>query len=326
MSERTKSLLVVLVPVLIWSIEPLWVKAFLLPEMPAAGIVFYKFLLAGLFLLPLSRSAWPQLGRLTGKHWVGVGAIALAGSVMSSYLFTLALSYTNVGTVMIFEKMQTLFVIIVGVLLFRYRPPWLLVGLVTAAVLLSGLIVTDGRWNLALFQPWWLPIVLLAMPFGFGLVTVLAKVILKLIPPILLTQLRMGLAAPLFFLLVILPTGVSQLVVPRPTLWLWLGLSAFASYTLGFGLYYWALKRISSVLTTSLELAQPIFAVVGAYFWLHETFSTLQWAGGGILLIVIFWITQFEGEAVELVPVGEGEGALLIPADPIEIPPLVGES
>ena len=303
MSEQKKGLLVVLLPVVIWAVEPLWVKAYLLPEMTAAGVVFYKFFLAGLFLLPLSRSAWPQLRQLTGKHWLAVGAIALVGSAMSSYLYTLALSYTHVGTVILFEKMQSLFVILVGVLLFRYRPPWLLTALVMAAILLSSLIVTDGRWDLAVFQPRWLPIILLVMPLGFGLVTVLAKFVLGAIPPILLTQLRMGLAAPLFFLLVIVPTGIAQVMVPRPALWLWLGLSAFSSYTVGFGLYYWGLKRISAVFATSLELTQPVFAAVGAYFWLHETFSRLQWVVGGILLIVIFWITQFEQEAVEIVPV-----------------------
>jgi drug/metabolite transporter (DMT)-like permease len=301
MNERMQGLVVTIVPVLIWAVEPLWVKAFLLPEMSAAGITFYKFLLAGLFLLPLSRSAWPVLGQLTIWNWLAVGMIALVGSVMSSYLFMLALGYANVGTVILFEKMQSLFVILIGVLIFRYRPPWLLTVLVSAAMLLSSVIVLDGRWDLAVFQPWWLPLVLLAMPFGFGLVTVLAKYILGLIPPLLLTQLRIGLAAPFFLLLVIIPSGVSQILVPQPSLWFWLVLSAFSSYTVGFGLYYWGLKRISAVQATSIELMGPIFGALGALFWLNEGFSRLQWVIGAVLLLVIFGITQFEEKAVDVV-------------------------
>lgn len=301
MSERMKGLLVTIVPVLIWAVEPLWVKAFLLPEMSAAGITFYKFLLAGLFLLPLSRASWPLLRHLTVWNWLAFGTIALAASVMSSYLFMLTLGYTNVGTVILFEKMQSLFVILIGVIVFRYRPPWLLTALVIAAMLLSSVIVVDGRWDLAVFQPWWLPLVLLAMPFGFGLGTVLAKYTLGLVPSILLTQLRIGLAAPLFLLLVIIPSGISQILVPRPSLWFWLVLSAFSSYTVGFALYYWGLERISAVQATSIELMGPIFGALGAFFWLNEGFSRLQWTLGAMLLVVIFGITQFEEKAVDVV-------------------------
>jgi drug/metabolite transporter (DMT)-like permease len=74
------------------------------------------------------------------------------------------------------------------------------------------------------------------------------------------------------------------------TFWLWVFVSGFIQYALGFCLYIYALKTISPNQAGSFLALTPLFGIVCAWLYLGETLTTLQIIGAAITVLAVLTI------------------------------------
>ena len=61
--------------------------------------------------------------------------------------------------------------------------------------------------------------------------------------------------------------------------------SAVVGIAIAHGLFYFAVQRLGVAICYLMLMTTPFVSYLGAYLWLGEVFTTIQWIGGGVLLI-----------------------------------------
>jgi drug/metabolite transporter (DMT)-like permease len=267
----------------------------LTPRLFALPVLFVVFLLHAVpFLLMQAflRSAYGALARLSVGGWVNLGFVALVGGLLGTLSIVTALflvEFNQLSVVVLLQKLQPLFAILLAAVLLRERPTkgfLLWAGL----AVIGGYLLTFG-WRLpdvtggasttraALFA--------LLAAASFGSATVLGKRLLGSLDFWQATFGRYGITSLLAA--VFLLTGGVGFPVASVTRTHWLVI-VIIGVTTGSGaifLYYWGLQRIRAMTATICELCLPLSAVLFDYLINGSRLSAPQIAGALLLLVAI---------------------------------------
>jgi drug/metabolite transporter (DMT)-like permease len=130
-----------------------------------------------------------------------------------------------------------------------------------------------------------------------SLYTVLTRRDAASLDPVLLVALQQ--TAALFWALLIWPLELwsgemVSLTAISSNVWFWAVTSGIVYYALAFWFYIIGLKRIPASLAGLFLNLIPIFAVGGAYLFLGERLTAVQWAGAALILVAVMAMLRFQ--------------------------------
>ena len=266
-------------------------------HLPPATIVFYEHLIGSLLMLP-----WvvPVLRKekLTSRVLLIASLVALMGGLLGTVFITTALikvNFIDFSVVFLLQKLQPLFAIISAYVLLgeditRRYLKWAGLALISAYFLTFpqgvNLATGAGTVEAALYA------VGAAVAWGFS--TTLSKMLLNHVSDQGGTILRFYLAA--FFSFIAVHTlGVqdSLLTVGTTELSRFLYIAIFTGVT-AMWLYYKGLKNTQAKISTILELAFPLIAVMIDALFYETVLQPIQYLAGLGLMFAIYQVGQLQ--------------------------------
>lgn len=135
----------------LWGVDPLF-RLILLESMSSAQIVLLEHVIIALCVGP---TLWKNRVELLGVKWRQIGAllfISWGGSAIATILFTNGLAHGNANAVLLLQKLQPLFAIIMARFLLKERLPrhfslLFIVALAGTYLLTFGFNVPLGHWS-----------------------------------------------------------------------------------------------------------------------------------------------------------------------------------
>ncbi len=282
----------------LWGVDGIVLRPALY-SLPVPVVVFVESGIVALFLTPLFAKQFGRLKLLTTKDFLAFGAVALFGGALGTMAITKALfyvNYINLSVVVLIQKLQPVFAIILAALLLKEKLPkifflWACVAVAGAYLMTFGLTLpnfnTGDKTTLAaLFA--------LIAAFSFGASTVLSKRALKNVSYGMGTYLRFLFTTILMFFILISFDDISNISEITSSQLMIFGIIAFTSGGLAIYLYYYGLKRISASVATICELAFPLSAILLEYFIRGNIMNWIQWCGAVILTVSIIRVTRLK--------------------------------
>jgi drug/metabolite transporter (DMT)-like permease len=237
-------------------------------------------------VFPILLACRAEFRRLKGRDYALLLFVALGGSVAATSLFTFAIKYGNPSAVVLLQKTQPLFTVLLARLILAERParsfwPWF------AAAIAGAYLISDPDWSGSLdLNPGHPAIVLSALGAAglWGSATVCGRYLVSRISTPFLTALRCVLALPALLILYGLQPELQRALPSRlapvagiTTMALVAGLAALL-------LYYQGLKSTSASMASVCELSFPVTAVVLNWLVLKVSLSGTQLIGSAILV------------------------------------------
>jgi len=293
----------VIIAASLWGVDGIVLRPALF-DLPVPLVVFIESLIVALILTPFFWKRFSELGKLEKRDWVVFFGIALFGGALGTMAITRALFYVNfvnLSIVILIQKLQPVFAIILAAVLLRERPQkrfffyagMAIIGayFVTFGINQPEINTTDKTGLAALFS--------LLAAFSFGTSTVLSKRGLKNVDFRLATYIRFAMTALL--LGIILPIlGLSgsfnQVTTRHMLIFLFI---AFTTGGLAIFLYYYGLKKISASVATICELSFPLTAVILEYLLRRNILDPFQWFGVILLFYSILRVSRVKISARE---------------------------
>ncbi|MDN4602313.1 DMT family transporter [Paenibacillus sp. F6_3S_P_1C] len=135
----------------LWGVDPLF-RIILLKTMTSTQIVLVEHIIVSLVAIPVLWKFRADLKNLRARHWIAVIFISWGGSALATVLFTLALTHNDPNTVLLLQKMQPLFAIVLAKLLLKETLPRRFGGLFIIALagtylLTFGFTLPLGNWD-----------------------------------------------------------------------------------------------------------------------------------------------------------------------------------
>lgn len=135
----------------LWGVDPLF-RLILLKSITSAQLVLLEHILIALVVAPI---LWKNRRELLGVGWKQVGAllfISWGGSAIATILFTMGLANGNVNAVLLLQKLQPLFAIIMARFLLKESLPrhfslLFILALGGTYLLTFGFSIPFGHWN-----------------------------------------------------------------------------------------------------------------------------------------------------------------------------------
>jgi drug/metabolite transporter (DMT)-like permease len=253
-------------------------------------IVLLEHLVLLLYSVPAVVLGWRFFRGLGMAQWISLLVIGWGGSALATLLFTKAFAVGNPTVVILLQKTQPLFAIVLAAVLLRERLGWAYWPCFAVAMIGAYLISFGNLDAFAALGSAELLAAALALGAAllWGSSTVLGRLVLKDMPFHALTGARLLLAAPLLVVIVVIQDAVGGLG------------SAFASEPgrvillalipglLGLLLDYRGLTGTRASYATLAELAFPATAVV-----LNWTFLGVGVSANQVLGFVLLWGAVF---------------------------------
>jgi drug/metabolite transporter (DMT)-like permease len=300
MSERDKlqrfSPFFVIFAAGLWGVDGIVLRPSLF-GLPVPLVVFIESTIVALLLTPFFLRRFSEIRRLQKRDWLVFIGIALTGGALGTMAITRALfyvNYVNLSIVILIQKLQPVFAIILAAIVLRERPQkrfffWAGLAMFGAYLLSFGtnlpvITKTDKTLWAALFS--------LLAAISFGASTVLSKRGLKNVDFQLATYIRFAISA--FLLAFLLPvfglvTSFNQVTSHHLMIFL---LIAFTTGGLAIFLYYYGLKYISASVATICELSFPLTAIILEFLLRRNILDPFQWLGVLILFYSILRVSQ----------------------------------
>jgi drug/metabolite transporter (DMT)-like permease len=285
--------LLIIIAALLWSIDSTFLRPHL-QTLPSTLVVFLEHTLGFIPLIPFLFVYRKELKKITKKQWLAIFWVALFGGALGTTFFTKALfltGFTDISAVILLQKFQPLFAIVLAALFLHERFPPRFYLLSTLALIGGYFMTFPNPFTISTLSHTSLLIIAYALlaAFAWGSATVFGKYSLKTIPFGLLTALRFGVT----MLIMVIPASryFSTISTIHGMQWGIFGLIVVTSGAFSIYIYYSGLKRIPASLVTLCELAWPVSAVVFDYVINHTQLTVLQLLGTVVLLGTITYCT-----------------------------------
>lgn len=285
----------------LWGIDGVLLRPSLY-SLPVMLVVFIESALVTILLTPFFLKKLKEVKTLDITDWMVFAGVAFFGGAAGTMAITKALFYVNfvnLSIVILIQKLQPVFAILLAALFLRERPPqqfflWAVLAIIGAYLMTFGLDLPnfntgDKTIVAALFS--------LVAAFSFGYSTVLSKRALKNVGFELGTYIRFTITAVIMLFVVILFgefNAVNSLTNNHVVNFLMIALITGGP---AIFLYYYGLKHISASVSTICELAFPLTAVLLEYFLRGNILGGVQWVGVVILLISIVRVSLLKASA-----------------------------
>ncbi|MFD1886202.1 DMT family transporter [Paenibacillus wenxiniae] len=292
----------------LWGVDPLF-RILLLETFTSTQIVLLEHLVAMLAAAPI---LWVNRHELRGLKWQHVGALLFlswGGSAIATVLFTMGLTYGDLNAVLLLQKLQPLFAIILARLLLKEVLPrgfgWLF-GLALAGtyLLTFGFTLPIGHMNdIAQVGS----LLALGAAALWGGSTVMGRLMVGKMKYETVTSLRFILAIPLLIVLTVhenaawgLPAGT----IPVLLILLNLFGQALLPGLLSLLMYYKGLSTTKASVATLAELSFPMVGVLVNWIVYKQLITWPQLLGFMLIWGVLFAISrqQQPTEAKDVVP------------------------
>lgn len=290
-----------------WGLDALWRPA-LLPLMSSQALVFAEHIILLVYSVPAIILGWSAVRRLRALQWGALLLIGWGASGLATVLFTEGFRVGDPTTVVLLQKSQPIFAIVLARLALGERLTgayWPCFGLAMVGAYLGAFGALPAEQLLNPFGK--LPqaammaaIYALGAALLWGTGTVLGRFMLADVPFHTLTGLRFLLAVPFLAVLTLpqndpkLGNGLAQTVaglVERPVE---LAMVALLPGLLGLLLYYWGLLRTPASIATLAELAFPFTAIIVGWLWLNRAPTPLQLIGFALLWFALLALSRLE--------------------------------
>ncbi|WPP43706.1 DMT family transporter [Paenibacillus hunanensis] len=292
----------------LWGVDPLF-RILLLETFTSTQIVLLEHLVAMLAAAPI---LWVNRHELRGLKWQHIGALLFlswGGSAIATVLFTMGLTYGDLNAVLLLQKLQPLFAIILARLLLKEVLPrgfgWLFVLAVAGTYLLTfGFTLPIGHMgDIAQVGS----LLALGAAALWGGSTVMGRLMVGKMKYETVTSLRFILAIPLLIVLTVhenaawgLPAGT----VPVLLILLNLLGQALLPGLLSLLMYYKGLSTTKASVATLAELSFPMAGVLINWIVYKQLITWPQLLGFILIWGVLFAISrqQQPTEAKQSVP------------------------
>jgi drug/metabolite transporter (DMT)-like permease len=253
-------------------------------------IVLLEHLVLLLYSVPAVVLGWRFFRGLGMAQWISLLVIGWGGSALATLLFTTAFAVGNPTVVILLQKTQPLFAIVLAAVLLRERLGWAYWPCFAVAMVGAYLISFGNLDPFAALGSAELLAAALALGAAllWGSSTVLGRLVLKDMPFHALTGARLLLAAPLLVAIVVIQGAVGGLGAAFASEPGRVILLALIPGLLGLLLYYRGLSGTRASYATLAELAFPATAVV-----LNWTFLGVGVSGNQVLGFVLLWGAVF---------------------------------
>jgi drug/metabolite transporter (DMT)-like permease len=252
-------------------------------------IVLLEHCVLAVAVIPILIACRAGFRRLKGSDYALLLFVALGGSVAATSLFTFAIKYGNPSAVVLLQKTQPLFTVLLARLILGERParrfwPWF------AAAIAGAYLISNPDWSSGRSLSPEHPVIVLCALGAAGLwgsATVCGRFLVSRISTPLLTALRCILALPALLVLYGLqPKPQRALPASLPAV---AGITAMALVAglAALLLYYKGLKSTSASMASVCELSFPVTAVAVNWLVLNITLSAIQLAGAAILVAAV---------------------------------------
>ena len=283
------SVLLVAVGAAMWGTDGI-LRVPLLEVASPSQIVLLEHLVLLLYSVPAVVLGWRFFRGLGMAQWISLLVIGWGGSALATLLFTTAFAVGNPTVVILLQKTQPLFAIVLAAVLLRERLGWAYWPCFAVAMVGAYLISFGNLDAFAALGPAELLAAALALGAAllWGSSTVLGRLVLKDMPFHALTGARLLLAAPLLVVIVVIQGAVGGLGAAFASEPGRVILLALIPGLLGLLLYYRGLTGTRASYATLAELAFPATAVV-----LNWTFLGVGVSANQVLGFVLLWGAVF---------------------------------
>ncbi|MFD3261237.1 DMT family transporter [Paenibacillus lentus] len=276
----------------LWGADPLF-RIILLKSLTSAQIVLLEHIIIALIAIPVM---WKNRQELRGLGWKQAGAllfISWGGSAIATILFTMGLVNGNPNAVLLLQKLQPLFAIVLARMLLKERLPrhfsWLVIIAVAGTYLLTfGFTLPLGHWSEIVQVGSLLSLGAAAL---WGGSTVMGRLMVGQMKYETVTSLRFLLALPLLFAITWnegaawnIPTESGAFAAVSLNL---LG-QALLPGLLSLLVYYKGLTTTKASVATLAELSFPMVGVLINWIALQEMVTLAQAFG-----FILIWTTLF---------------------------------
>src|SRR5215207_2348968 len=283
------SILLVAVGAAMWGTDGI-LRVPLLEVASPSQIVLLEHLVLLLYSVPAVVLGWRFFRGLGMAQWISLLVIGWGGSALATLLFTTAFAVGNPTVVILLQKTQPLFAIVLAAVLLRERLGWAYWPCFAVAMVGAYLISFGNLDAFAALGSAELLAAALALGAAllWGSSTVLGRLVLKDMPFHALTGARLLLAAPLLVVIVVIQGAVGGLGAAFASEPGRVILLALIPGLLGLLLYYRGLTGTRASYATLAELAFPATAVV-----LNWTFLGVGVSANQLLGFVPLWGAVF---------------------------------
>ena len=288
--------LFVIVAASLWGIDGIVLRPSLY-SLPVPLVVFVESSAIALVLTLVLGHRLKALKELTRRDWLAFLAVAILGGVVGTMSITRALfyvNYVNLSVVVLIQKLQPVFAILLAALWLKEKPGPRFV--LWASLAVAGAYIMTFGFDLPVVVPGdkTLYAVLFALlaAFGFGASTVFGKRALRQVSFEIGTYIRFAVTAILMSGVALATGDVFQYRQIQPgQLWIFT-LIVFTTGGPALFLYYFGLKRIKASVATICELAFPLTAIVLEYVLRGNTLTLVQWLGAVALVGSIIQVSR----------------------------------
>ncbi len=285
----------IILAALLWSVDAMMRQN--LYSLPTTVIVFSEHFLGFLVTLPWLLKSWNKITDLNRKTWISIIWISIFGGVFGTLLYTRALGYIqyiNFSVVVLLQKLQPVFAILLARLILKERPTRYFYLLAAAAIIASYFItfptgrfeLVDGGKNLIA------GIFAVGAAFAWGSSTVMGKYSLRQLDTRIVTPLRLGLTTLITLIMLIVSGSLSAVANISGEQFFYLICIVFSSGTVALSIYYYGLKRVPASRSTLLELFWPLSAVSIDWLFFGHPLTWSQIAGALVLFAVILQLRK----------------------------------
>jgi drug/metabolite transporter (DMT)-like permease len=262
----------------------------LLEVMSPPAIVLSEHLVLLLYSVPAVALGWRIFPRLGVSQWIALLVIAWGGSALATLLFTAAFALGNPTVVILLQKTQPLFAIVLAHILLQERLRWAYWPCFVVAVLGAYLISFDG-----LVEPFealgsaqaQTAALTLGAAMLWGSSTALGRFVLKDVPFHTLTGARLLLALPFLWVIALTQGSLGKVGTGLAAEPARVVLLALIPGLLGLLLYYRGLSGTKASYATLAEISFPASAVALNWIFLGVGLSANQILGFALLWAAI---------------------------------------
>ncbi len=261
-------------------------------SIPPVALAYWRWLLAVVIMLPF---AWPHLrGKwpLIRQEWRTILPLALAGTGLHNLLSYLGLNYTTVTNGVMLNSSTPVMILLLGALFFGQRVTRAQIW--GTALSLGGVLLILTRGHVG---------TLLAFNFNVGDLNVIGSMLFWATYTLLLPGRPAGIA-PIALLVVCGAIGVAamtpvyawELSTGAAIAWSWpvagalLYVGIFPSF-LGYIFWNRGVEVVGANVAGLFMHLMPVFGSLLAWLLLDERLQGFHFAGFGLILSGIFWVT-----------------------------------